>query len=64
MLLRLLINVNRNAVVQRKGMEIAIFKPIAAGKYKAVGQPLSTTKGYRKAAGKYPKAIGKPPGSS
>jgi hypothetical protein len=29
--LRLLINVNRNAAVQRKYMEIATFLPIAAG---------------------------------
>jgi hypothetical protein len=31
-LLRLLINVNRNTALQRKGMEIATFLPIAAGK--------------------------------
>jgi hypothetical protein len=32
MLLRLLINVNRNAALQRKGVEIAKFYPIAVGK--------------------------------
>jgi hypothetical protein len=32
-LLQLLINMNRNAVLQRKGMEIATFLPIAAGKF-------------------------------
>ncbi len=32
-LLRLLINVNRNAVLQRKGMEFVMFLPIAAGKF-------------------------------
>jgi hypothetical protein len=32
-LLRLLINVNRNASLQRKEMEIATFLPIAAGKF-------------------------------
>jgi hypothetical protein len=32
-LLRLLINVNRNAALQRKGMEIVMFLPIAAGKF-------------------------------
>ncbi len=32
-LLQLLINVNRNTVLQRKGMEIATFLPIAAGKF-------------------------------
>ncbi len=32
-LLRLLINVNRNMPLQRKGMEIATFLPIAAGKF-------------------------------
>jgi hypothetical protein len=31
--LRLLINVNRNTTLQRKGMEIATFLPIAAGKF-------------------------------
>jgi hypothetical protein len=30
---RLLINVNRNAALQRNGMEIATFLPIAAGKF-------------------------------
>jgi hypothetical protein len=32
-LLRLLINENRNKALQRKGMEIATFLPIAAGKF-------------------------------
>jgi hypothetical protein len=32
-LLRLSINVNRNMPLQRKGMEIATFLPIAAGKF-------------------------------
>ncbi len=32
-LLRLLINVNRNMPLQRKGMEIATFLPIAARKF-------------------------------
>jgi hypothetical protein len=32
-LLRLLINVNRNMPLSRKGMEIATFLPIAAGKF-------------------------------
>jgi hypothetical protein len=32
-LLRLLINVNINMALQRKGMEIATFLPIAAGKF-------------------------------
>jgi hypothetical protein len=32
-LLQLLINVNRNATLERKGMEIAMFLPIAAGKF-------------------------------
>jgi hypothetical protein len=32
-LLRLLINVNRNAAVQRKYMEIATFLPIATGQF-------------------------------
>jgi hypothetical protein len=32
-LLRLLLNVNRNAAVQRKYMEIATFLPIAAGQF-------------------------------
>jgi hypothetical protein len=32
-LLPLLINVNRNSVPQRKGMEIATFLPIAAGQF-------------------------------
>jgi hypothetical protein len=32
-LLRLLINVNINMPLQRKGMEIATFLPIAAGKF-------------------------------
>jgi hypothetical protein len=32
-LLRLLINVNRNAALQRNGMEIAMFLPIAARKF-------------------------------
>jgi hypothetical protein len=31
--LRLLINVNRNTTLQRKGMEIATFLPIATGKF-------------------------------
>jgi hypothetical protein len=31
--LRLLINVNRNAALQRNGMEIAMFLPIAARKF-------------------------------
>jgi hypothetical protein len=31
---------------------------------KAVRKPLGTAKGYWKAAGKYPKAIGKPLGNS
>jgi hypothetical protein len=33
MLLRILKNVNRNAALQRKGLEIATFLPIAAGKF-------------------------------
>ncbi len=32
-LLQLLINVNRTTSLQRKGMEIAMFLPIAAGKF-------------------------------
>jgi hypothetical protein len=32
-LLRLLINVNRNAALQRNGMEMAMFLPIAARKF-------------------------------
>jgi hypothetical protein len=32
-LLRLLINVNRNAALQRKGMEIAMFLTIVTGKF-------------------------------
>jgi hypothetical protein len=32
-LLRLLINVNRNMALQRKGMEIATILPIAAGEF-------------------------------
>jgi hypothetical protein len=32
-LLQLLINMNRNAVLQRKGMEIVMFLPKAAGKF-------------------------------
>jgi hypothetical protein len=32
-LLQFLINVNRNTSFQRKGMEIATFLPIAAGKF-------------------------------
>jgi hypothetical protein len=32
-LLQLLINVNRNAALQKKGMEVATFLPIAAGKF-------------------------------
>jgi hypothetical protein len=32
-LLRLLINTNRNTDLQRKGMEIVMFLPIAAGKF-------------------------------
>jgi tRNA U34 5-carboxymethylaminomethyl modifying GTPase MnmE/TrmE len=32
-LLRLLINVNRNTALQRKGMEIATFLPTAVGKF-------------------------------
>jgi hypothetical protein len=32
-LLRLLINVNRNAALQRNGMEIAMILPIAARKF-------------------------------
>jgi hypothetical protein len=32
-LLRLLIKVNRNTALQRKGTEIATFLPIAAGKF-------------------------------
>ena len=32
-LLRLLINVNRNTALQRKGMEIATFLPIVAGQF-------------------------------
>jgi hypothetical protein len=32
-LLRLLININRNAALQRNGMEIAMFLPIAARKF-------------------------------
>jgi hypothetical protein len=32
-LLQLLKNVNRNAVLQRKGMEFVTFLPIAAGKF-------------------------------
>jgi hypothetical protein len=35
-LLRLLINVNRNMPLQRKGMEIAMFLPIAAGKFSLI----------------------------
>jgi hypothetical protein len=35
-LLRLLINVNRNMLLQRKGMEIAMFLPIAAGKFSLI----------------------------
>jgi hypothetical protein len=33
LLLRLLINVNRKTTLQRKGMEIATFLPITAGKF-------------------------------
>jgi hypothetical protein len=33
LLLGLLINVNRNTALQRKGMEIAMFLPIATGKF-------------------------------
>jgi predicted cupin superfamily sugar epimerase len=66
MLLRILKNVNRNRALQRKGMEI--WHILANGRWemllKAVGQPLSTTKGYRIAAGKCPKAIGQPLGNS
>jgi hypothetical protein len=32
-LLQLLINVNRNTALQRKGMEITMFLPIAVGKF-------------------------------
>jgi hypothetical protein len=32
-LLRLLLNVNRNTALQRKGMEIATVLPIAAGNF-------------------------------
>jgi hypothetical protein len=32
-LLRLLINANRNMALQSKGMEIAMFLPMAAGKF-------------------------------
>jgi hypothetical protein len=35
-LLRLLINTNRNTALQRKGMEIAMFLPIAAGKFSLI----------------------------
>jgi hypothetical protein len=35
-LLRLLINVNRNMLLRRKGMEIAMFLPIAAGKFSLI----------------------------
>jgi hypothetical protein len=33
MLLQILKNVNRNAALQRKGLEITTFLPIAAGKF-------------------------------
>jgi hypothetical protein len=35
-LLRLLINVNRNMPLQRKGMEITMFLPIATGKFSLI----------------------------
>ncbi len=66
MLLRLLINVNRHAALQRKGMEIASFLPTAASKcsLRLLDSRWALLKGYRKAAGKCPEAIGKPLGNS
>jgi hypothetical protein len=59
-------NVNKNAALQRKGMEIATFLPIAAGKssQRLLNSHWALLKGYRKAAGKCPKAIGQPLGNS
>jgi hypothetical protein len=66
MLLQILRNVNRNVALQRKGMKIATFYPIAAGKctLKTIEQPQGTAKmvqesrwempkGYRLASGQY-----------
>jgi hypothetical protein len=55
-------NVHRNAALQENGMEIADSRWEIL--LKAVEQPLGTAKGYRKPAGKWPKAIGQPLGNS
>ncbi len=59
MLLQILINVNRNMVLQRKYMEIATFLPITAGKCSemAVRQPLGTAKRVQKSCWVLPRIL-------
>jgi hypothetical protein len=60
MLLRLLINVNRNAAFWRKGKEIAKYLPTAAWKCPEAIGLLRILKGYWKAAGKCPNTCWQP----
>jgi hypothetical protein len=66
MLLRLSINVNRNVALQRTRIEIAMFKPIAAGKcsLRLLDTRWALITGFRKAAWNSQKTIGKPLGNS
>jgi hypothetical protein len=57
-LLRLLINVNRNTALQRKGMEIATFLPIL------LGNSPSTPTGWLQVFGHFPAAFLYPLGIS
>jgi hypothetical protein len=59
MILQILINVNRNAALQIKGIEIPTFYPIAAGKCstRLLDSHWALLKQYRKVARKCPKAI-------
>jgi hypothetical protein len=56
-LLRLLINVNRNAAVQRKETEIATFLPIAARQLYLLSYWLMAVFGHFPAAFQYPLRI-------
>jgi hypothetical protein len=60
MLLQLLINVNRNAALQKKEMKIAKVLPIAAGKcsQRLLNSHWALLEGYRKVAGKCPRVTG------
>jgi hypothetical protein len=56
-LLQLLINGNRNAALQRNGMEIAMFLPIAAKKFSLLSYWLVAVFGHFPAAFLYPLRI-------